>query len=138
MTDQIGGGVMDEQVKEMVRELRQEAADWVGDEPCAILCGSAATLIELLASQLEESRWIPVTERLPPDGDVEVLVYVPTGKYNHVDMDVWQMHTDQPAGYGPSVEIGLMWGNHEFEEVTHWMPLPKPPTPATLAGREHD
>ena len=58
-------------------------------------------------------KWIPVSERLP-EGDA-VLVYRERGKSN-IDID-WTF-----------IEGGReYWYNSGLDNVTHWMPLPKPP-----------
>lgn len=73
--------------------------------------------------------WISTNDRLPENED-EVLVYVPSAKYNKVDLDNWRMQHERPLGFSShTVPIGEMWDNHEFEEVSHWMPLPQAPLP---------
>lgn len=69
--------------------------------------------IERLEARLEQTRWIPVTERLPQDG-MEVLAWSQSG-FAYVDWFIdgkWKVN-------------GLVDGKYEF--VTHWMPLPAPP-----------
>jgi hypothetical protein len=60
--------------------------------------------------------WIPVTERLP-ERNKPVLVVdesgVNVGSYSPMLHDWWSLHGDRMAP-GPA--------------VTHWMPLPAPPT----------
>jgi hypothetical protein len=73
-------------------------------------------------------QWIAVSERLP-DHDGEVLIYTPTGKYNHIDLDAWREQREAPVSFSSvTVPTGFMWDNHEFDDVTHWMPLPPPPS----------
>ena len=74
-------------------------------------------------------KWIPVTERLPEDGDqclvtvkykyayekeysidVDVATYRPEGGY----IDYWDTYNDWNEG-------------QQYLHVTHWMPLPEPP-----------
>jgi len=62
--------------------------------------------------------WIPVTERLP-DENTDVLVSVDENS------DDCGMHVcDYYDGKFSRAEAGYIWG------VTHWMPLPAPPTDA--------
>ena len=67
--------------------------------------------------EAEKIRWIPVTERLPKEGDI-VLVYGDLYPNKHdggviavskrMDWNYWQ-------GFGRE------------RDITHWMPLPEPP-----------
>ena len=71
--------------------------------------------------------WVSMDERLPPEG-VRVLVYVPTCDLLPIQADEWSEQCEDPLGMGgPTISTGYMWDEHEFEEVTHWMPLPAPP-----------
>jgi hypothetical protein len=66
-----------------------------------------------------------------PDEGVEVLVYTPEAGPPHVGIDIWRMHREAPVSFSSiTVETGYAWCDHEFEEVTHWMPLPEPPRSA--------
>ncbi len=73
----------------------------------------------------EETRWIPVTERLPEPGQ-SVLIVIDNGvSVFHVEKarhypDVLQWTTDD-GGYYHGDKYG--W-------VTHWKPLPQPPEEA--------
>ena len=70
----------------------------------------------------EQTRWIPVTERLPEDGDVVLCwyEYFRFGEYN-------RMYRTYGIGY----YINGMWGgdvsNGRNIKVLAWMPLPAPP-----------
>ena len=61
--------------------------------------------------------WISVKDRLPEPGEY-ILVYCPTRKY----APVW---------------LGWYWEDFFYlfeqddDDVTHWMPMPKPPQEAT-------
>jgi len=39
------------------------------------------------------------------------------------------MHREDPTGMSTThtIEMGLMWRDYEYEDITHWMPLPPPP-----------
>lgn len=75
--------------------------------------------------------WISVSERLP-ERDVQVLVYVPGAKYSKFQIDEWVVYREDPIGMGgPTIETGEGWGEHDYEDVTHWRTLsPPPPEPA--------
>ena len=61
-------------------------------------------------------KWIPVTERLPKD-EQEVLVYT-----IHHCYYTWVCHNK--VEYWWEDEYGYCC---DFDDVTHWMPLPEPP-----------
>lgn len=79
---------------------------WVGQQ-----CGCSAAVPQPLlqsliaaARELEERRWVPVSERLP-EAETEVLA---------------------STAFGERVMKGA--SNFRHLGVTHWMPLPKGPT----------
>ena len=61
------------------------------------------------------SKWISVEERLPNDGE-EVLVWVDGGI---LDVGIW---SKRDKGWVDASSLQQAFG------VTHWMPLPEPPT----------
>ena len=68
--------------------------------------------LAMAVSALEQTKWIPVTERLPEE-NVRVLVCFRFTEYSQVEMD-----TDR-------IEKGKWYRWSKY--VTHWMPLPEPP-----------
>lgn len=92
-----------------------ELKDTMGVYPCAdLLMMKAADLIEQQAARIAElkakvPRWIPVTEKIPPDQE-EVLVLT-RGKngVRNVDKGYWAIDHFIHRGRA---------------QVTHWMPLP--------------
>lgn len=80
-------------------------------------------------AELEAQRvpqWISVTERMPEPDSGEVLVWLTGGR---CAFDEWHMHREDPTGMSTThtIEMGLMWRDYEYEDITHWMPLPPPP-----------
>jgi hypothetical protein len=74
-------------------------------------------------------RWIPVEERLPEDKMADYLVTI---KQKYPWETEWEYYTDK-ATYGGSYIDGLWdteydWIEGQETHVTHWMPLPEPPT----------
>lgn len=50
-------------------------------------------------------------------------------------IDEWHTHSEDPTGMGgPTLDMGLMWRNFDFDEVSHWRPLPAPPTKTKEPG----
>ena len=83
------------------------------------LTARCARYAEEIAVAQEQTRWIPVTERLPEDGDVVLCwyEYFRFGEYN-------RMYRTYGIGY----YINGMWGgdvsNGRNIKVLAWMPLP--------------
>ena len=86
------------------------------------LTARCARYAEEIAMAQERTRWIPVTERLPEDGDVVLCwyEYFRFGEYN-------RMYRTYGIGY----YINGMWGgdvsNGRNIKVLAWMPLPEGP-----------
>ena len=61
-----------------------------------------------------QSRWIPVSERMPEDGS-DILLYCDNGEESRI--------------VACSYDNGVCVFNTEivFKNITHWMPLPKAP-----------
>lgn len=64
----------------------------------------------LLDNGVTVQRWIPVTERLPEDGE-QVLACTKNGR-------AFSAHYDHFWG---------KWSVSHTVKITHWMPLPEPP-----------
>lgn len=75
--------------------------------------------------------WIAVGDRLPDVG-VECLVWSkqPWQKEFSIKFDTWQEQHEAPLEWSSAtIPIGLGWDDHDdFESVTHWQPLPEPPS----------
>jgi hypothetical protein len=75
------------------------------------------------------SEWISVKERLPP-AYLFVLVFCETGTDEPSSFSLARWDNDHWTiiGDGESVWDDLHWGINSDNEITHWMPLPEPPT----------
>lgn len=77
--------------------------------------------------------WTSVTDRMPPL-DTECLVWARESWRGSdafgVSVDVWREQHEAPLGFSSAtIPIGPGWDEHDnYEEVTHWMPLPAAPT----------
>lgn len=72
------------------------------------------------------SGWVSVEERMPEPDSGAVLVWLMWG---YSALDEWHSYREDPTGMGgPTMDMGFMWRDFDYEEVTHWMPLPAPPT----------
>ena len=78
--------------------------------------------------------WISVADRMPEPDSGEVLVWLTGGR---CAFDEWHMHREDPTGMSTTytMEMGLMWRDYEFEDITHWMPLPQPPQQAPSSAQ---
>lgn len=120
-----------------------------GDEISDIAMQSGAYDEQLLAfarlieqavrAKMGVAGWIATTEQMPEPG-TECLVCVkalspkqewPT-HYTHID--TWDEQHEAPVSWSSAtIPVGFGWGSFEFEDVTHWMPLPPPPG---IVGKE--
>lgn len=76
--------------------------------------------------------WIPVGERLPEVDSGEVLVWLTGGR---CAFDEWHQYHEDPTGLGGgTLYMGDMWRDYEFDEITHWIPLPAAPDHLPEAG----
>ena len=67
--------------------------------------------------------WIPVTERLPRPGQ-QVLAAIPPRVWNEENQAIIETLDYEQKGF-------YSWKDDEWPKgVTHWMPLPAPPTDA--------
>jgi hypothetical protein len=74
--------------------------------------------------------WISVEERMP-EPDTECLVYgrSPWAKEPYVRIDTWSMQRECPVGWSShTIETGYAWDDSDFDDITHWMPLPAAPS----------
>lgn len=82
----------------------------------------------LILLEEEQSKWIPVEEKLPDKdgrylvcdgGDVLEACFSPTG----------QLRRNQNGGFDrlPSWSTTDCYESEDLDHVTHWMPLPNPP-----------
>lgn len=106
-----------------------------GSEPSPELRATLQDMVTKAARSLGVSEaapagWISVEDRLPEPDSGEVLVWLSGGR---CAFDEWHMHREDPTGMSTThtLEMGLMWRDYEFEDITHWMPLPAAPSAPT-------
>lgn len=93
-----------------------ELKDTMGVYPCAdLLMMKAAELIEQQAARIAEleakvPRWIPVTEKIPPDQEEVLVLTRSKNGVRNVDKGYWAIDHFIHRGRA---------------EVTHWMSLPE-------------
>ena len=113
--------------KEQLVEVLRKNAD---ENPCQFACEecneadcltpvlrTTADLVEQQAARIAEleakvPRWIPVTEKIPPDQEEVLVLTRSKNGVRNVDKGYWAIDHFIHRGRA---------------EVTHWMPLPEPP-----------
>lgn len=88
------------------------------------------------AESLNKGQWILATDRLPPEETPVLVLRCDQVRVGAIFWD-YPSYEDTYKAYrywDDPYDDGQMW---EFDEVTHWMPLPDtPPTSAHSVGRE--
>lgn len=80
------------------------------------LYGPAAALMRNAKDEIERRRWIPVTERLPANRQ-RVIAFFPS-----------EIESVGEATFRNDEENRWLTEHGSWFDVTHWMPLPAPPT----------
>jgi hypothetical protein len=78
--------------------------------------------------------WVSMEDRMP-EPDTDCLVWgMPSWSHEpHVGTDRWAMQREAPLSFSSAtIETGYGWDERDFDEVTHWMPLPPPPVETKL------
>ena len=82
----------------------------------------------------DKEAWVSVKDRLPEPGRYLIAVPGLEGEKGFVYM-AWftnDLHSKDPINFEglhrPGwYDIDNEWGGSEYDDVTHWMPLPEPP-----------
>lgn len=86
----------------------------------------------LEAYRSQPDGWVSVEERMPEPG-TECLVWVVSSPWaqpgtHYAALDTWDEQHEAPLSFSSAtIPIGLGWGDHEYEDITHWQPIPAPP-----------
>lgn len=87
---------------------------------------------EQQAQPVAPEGWIPVASGKLPPLDEMCLVYVPCAMHFKYAFDSWQVLREAPVPFSSAtIEVGEGWGDHNYEEVSHWMPLAAAPSAPT-------
>ena len=100
---------------EQVKEKQKSNFDKTSDKDYAVAVGATQNCINIVK---QHSEWISVDERLPNE-DGECLVYVDATKFKggkFIDMEFFK------------TSINAFCYFMGEAEVTHWMPIPQPPS----------
>ncbi len=101
-----------------IQAMQDKAKKLTNEDTINGLCGAVAILFELPSVTPQEPRWIPVSERMPKDGQFVLFC----------DID-----DDSMVGYHVKgrpnthfLQVGIF---EDMKNVRAWMPLPKPYEP---------
>ena len=95
-----------------IEELESQLKSQLKSQKCN---RDSENAIRLEEKQATSDGWIPVTERLPEDGQ-DVLGFL----QNDTERGIF------PANYDHGIWFDCLFNIH-IQSVTHWMPLPEPP-----------
>jgi hypothetical protein len=116
-------GMTKKEAIEHVHEHRKNG-DYVPEYVDTIL---QAEYIDELELKLSEARarlaWIPVSERLPEDGE-SVLAVISSAFNPHQIILLARHYSERPEWV---TDDAFYYYDKEYERITHWMPLPKAP-----------
>ena len=103
--------------EKLVELLRNAKAAMKAESLSCDLAKNMFVVDFLMANGATVQEWISVKDRMP-EQNIRVLVWMQDNEeeYTQIDTDRWSCTMEQ--GYH-----WIRWGNN----VTHWMPLPKPP-----------
>ena len=78
--------------------------------------------LEMAIKALEQTRWIPVSERLPEE-DGQYLITV---KYKHINDDYDDIFAEHGEWFDGKWDNTIFGHCGEVENIIAWMPLPQP------------
>jgi hypothetical protein len=95
-------------------------------------------LMKIPAADVAPVGWISVKDKLPePEQDVLVIAHGWSGRLLYIgSYQRMEAETSWLTGVTSKASDWLLWGWSYLREpeVTHWMPLPEPPTSARMDG----
>ena len=105
-----------EKLIELLDNFNYELSDYIGNNKFIVIDNHTELADHLIANGVTVQRWIPVTERLPEDGEIVLVCGSRSGVYTAVH--------NKPGCYRGWHKLNSK--NH-YCNPTHWMPLPEPP-----------
>ena len=87
---------------------------------------------------MAEMQWVSVEERVPEVGQ-EVLVYgkSPWESSPSIKVDRWDEIHEAPVSFSSAtICVGEGWTENDSDDITHWSPLPPPPTSVNGEGEK--
>lgn len=88
--------------------------------------------IAALEAEVEALRWIPVSEGLPESEDLVCVFCEGEINYGFYSDGILKLTLQDELVKVPTWIVGNKWYTQEdYSDITHWMPLPKPPLPTS-------
>lgn len=117
---------------ELIREAETRCEDGVWDDTCGVCpnkgekyCSRNYLADRLIANGVTVQEWIPVSERLPEQAGMAVLVVAENKFGQKAVVKAFTDYTGKSEFLTNEKEYDLIW--ETAWKVTHWMPLPEPP-----------
>lgn len=83
--------------------------------------------LDMAIEALEDSRWIPVTERLPEDGERVLATHLGGINPNRQVIEHFYKNGRFTCGWDMDLDItSPTFGKRYMGDIIAWMPLPKP------------
>ena len=124
------------EIEKLIERLHNNDGVWCSIPTEAKLIADAATTLEQLRAEndrlkeeVQQMRWIPVEERLPEPNTGDGYWVAKKGPRGNTMMKLAQ-YSDYGMAMSIDAVTDITWRDWDFSkitDVTHWMPLPKPP-----------
>lgn len=130
----------------MAETVQDDLAADGGQVPSAVCEEPLCAVADASPTAQDRPQWIPIEERRPELGTTCIVWIVPQwhdALEPFADVDRWDEWRESPVSFSSAtVVVGEGWMESDPAEVTHWMPLPEPPssvpTVNALAAPAHE
>jgi hypothetical protein len=79
--------------------------------------------------------WISVEDRMPEPGTDCLVVLCWDDQQPYIGIDTWDEQHEAPLSFSSAtICTGLAWNEHDFDEISHWIPLSALPAIPAIAA----